>query len=252
MGGKKVALIVGINYTGTENELSGCINDAKNMEEFLLKNGYNSEDITLLTDDTQTTPTKENILIELYKMIVSDAKYIFFHFSGHGSQVPDQDGDEKDGYDECILPLDYKEKGILLDDTLRGQLYSLDTDQSMFCILDCCHSGSGMDLKYNLYQRCNGKNSMMIENKKERETRGQCVMLSGCLDNQTSADAFMEGIPQGALTYSFLRSVSGFEGAKTYEELIVAIKKILSQKGFGQIPDLSSGKKLKLKSKIKI
>ena len=80
MGGKKVALIVGINYTGTENELSGCINDAKNMEEFLLKNGYNSEDITLLTDDTQTTPTKENILIELYKMIVSDAKYIFFHF----------------------------------------------------------------------------------------------------------------------------------------------------------------------------
>ena len=36
----KRALLVGINYYGTNNKLNGCINDVENINNFLLKNGY--------------------------------------------------------------------------------------------------------------------------------------------------------------------------------------------------------------------
>ena len=59
----KKALLIGINYVGTENELNGCINDVKNMKTMLIdKLGYKSQNITMLTDETTKKPTKSNIL----------------------------------------------------------------------------------------------------------------------------------------------------------------------------------------------
>jgi hypothetical protein len=39
-----------------------------------------------------------------------------FHYSGHGGQAEDLDGDESDGFDETILPLDFKKAGEMIDD----------------------------------------------------------------------------------------------------------------------------------------
>lgn len=36
--------------------------------------------------------------------------------SGHGGQTKDLDGDEGDGYDEVIYPVDYKQAGHIVDD----------------------------------------------------------------------------------------------------------------------------------------
>lgn len=40
--------------------------------------------------------------------------------SGHGGQVKDVSGDEDDGYDECIYPVDYKQTSHILDDDLHA------------------------------------------------------------------------------------------------------------------------------------
>lgn len=245
----KRALIIGINYTGTSSALSGCINDAMSVKEELIKRGYPEDNITLLTDDTTVVPTRENILKELLALIISDATELYFHYSGHGSSVRDLDGDEDDGRDECLVPLDYRHGNMIIDDEIRGLLFCLGENQKLFCVLDCCHSGSGMDLKYNLYERYGGRYMSMIDDKKQRPTRGQCVMLSGCEDSQTSADAYIGGKYQGAMTYAFLKALR--DGAKTYEDLIGSIRKILKEGKYTQLPNLSSGKPLNLRSAVR-
>lgn len=74
---------------------------------------------------------------------------LFFHYSGHGSRVRDQDGDEDDGYDETIIPVDYKSAGEIVDDELHWVLVKpLPPGCRLTAIFDCCHSGSALDLPY--------------------------------------------------------------------------------------------------------
>lgn len=244
----KKALLVGINYIGTSSELGGCINDVKNMKSELLSRGYLPENILELTDETDMKPTRENILRELLTLILSNSKYLFFHYSGHGSSVTDLNGDEEDGKDECLVPIDCSQSGFILDDELRGILTCLRKDQLLTCVLDCCHSGSGMDLKYNLYERFGYSTLQMKDDGRYSPTVGQCIVFSGCADSQYSADAWIDGKAQGAMTYSFLRSIR--ETARTYEELVRSLKCILKEGGYSQVPMFSSGKPLNLKSKI--
>ncbi|KAL4069199.1 caspase domain-containing protein [Scleroderma citrinum] len=104
--GRKKALLIGINYIGQKRELRGCINDITNVKHFLTTQwGYREGDIVMLRDDTRNPrqmPTRRN-LIDAMRWLVKDAKShdsLFFHYSGHGGQIPDTDGDETDGLDE--------------------------------------------------------------------------------------------------------------------------------------------------------
>ena len=119
----KRALLVGINYRGQSGELHGCINDIKNIRNILLKNGYKDENIRMLSEDHDELPTKHKIamgLVWLMKNPENKNMEIFFHYSGHGSWIFDQSGDEKDGRDECLVPLDYKRNGMIYDDQLKS------------------------------------------------------------------------------------------------------------------------------------
>jgi metacaspase-1 len=83
--------------------------------------GFAYDDMVILTDDQRDPilqPTRANIIRAMY-WLVADAQpndSFFFHFSGHGSQVLDLDGDEEDGFDETILPVDFKQAGMIVDD----------------------------------------------------------------------------------------------------------------------------------------
>ncbi|KAH3680207.1 hypothetical protein WICMUC_000472 [Wickerhamomyces mucosus] len=152
--GKKKALLVGINYIGTSNQLRGCINDVHNVRNFLIQNGYDEGDIVVLTDDqTQRikVPFRENI-IKAIGWLVNGAEpndSLFFHYSGHGSQVKDVDGDEDDGYDETIVPLDFETEGQIIDDELHDRLVKpLKPGVRLTALFDSCHSGSVLDLPY--------------------------------------------------------------------------------------------------------
>lgn len=238
------ALLVGINYKGTSSELRGCINDIKKTKEMLLSKGYS---VTMISEEQEIKPTKMNILKHLEELIKSPSERLYFHYSGHGTQIFDVSGDEDDGKDECLVPLDYSSAGVITDDHIKSLLKMVRRDQTLFSVLDCCHSGTGMDLKYNLYTK--GRHLKMVPSKKEEETEGQCIMLSGCLDIQTSADAYIKGEFQGAMTFAFLEALPE---AKDLKDLIQRIRDILRYSGYPQIPTLSMGKKMKLHSPILI
>lgn len=68
---------------------------------------------------------------------------------GHGGQTPDLDGDEDDGYDEVIYPVDFRTQGHIVDDEMhRIMVQSLQPGVRLTAIFDSCHSGSALDLPY--------------------------------------------------------------------------------------------------------
>ncbi|ORY12733.1 caspase domain-domain-containing protein [Clohesyomyces aquaticus] len=153
--GRRKALLIGINYFGQRGQLRGCINDVKNMSTYLNGHfGYKREDMVILTDDQQnpmSQPTKANILRAMH-WLVKDAQpndSLFFHYSGHGGQTKDLDGDEDDGYDEVIYPVDFRTAGHIVDDEMHRIMVSpLQPGVRLTAIFDSCHSGSALDLPY--------------------------------------------------------------------------------------------------------
>ncbi|OQE15244.1 hypothetical protein PENSTE_c029G08405 [Penicillium steckii] len=153
--GRRRALLIGINYFGQPNALKGCINDVTNMSTFLHERfGYKREDMVILTDDQRnpmSIPTKANILRAM-QWLVRDAQphdSLFIHFSGHGGRTPDLDGDEDDGYDDVIYPLDYRTAGHIVDDDMHAiMVRPLRPGVRLTAIFDSCHSGTALDLPY--------------------------------------------------------------------------------------------------------
>ncbi|KAL7581059.1 hypothetical protein ACA910_005862 [Epithemia clementina (nom. ined.)] len=151
--GTRRAVVIAINYVGQQGELSGCHNDGYNMIEYIKNvHGFPEENITILMDDgKQTPPTKANILAA-YRQIVEDSQegdVVFCHYSGHGGKLRDDDGDEEDGFDETLVPVDYDTKGQIRDDDLFKTLVGpMARGVVMTCLMDCCHSGTVLDLPY--------------------------------------------------------------------------------------------------------
>lgn len=257
------ALLIGINYRGTSSALNGCINDVASMKKYLLQNGYKEEDMTILTDDTDVKPTRTNMITAILNLLLTGADRLFFHYSGHGSWERDLNGDEKDGRDESLVPLDYNKAGMLTDDQLRGLLTFMSPRSKMTVVLDCCHSGTGMDLAYclkkrnrfvrvkkgNRYVRVNKPVTAMDRDRRYQDTPGHVVMLSGCLDKQYSADAYEAGKYQGAMTYCLLKAMEE-KKEYTWGELVDCVRGLLKKNRYEQIPNLTSGKSLALTSKV--
>jgi hypothetical protein len=110
--GRKRAVLVGINYVGRPDELKGCLNDVARMRRCLVDRfGFDGADIRVLADADPSTPppTGANIRLELERLVAGAraGDTLFFHYSGHGLQLPAETGEDDDtGYDECIVPCD--------------------------------------------------------------------------------------------------------------------------------------------------
>ena len=241
----KYAVLVGINYTGTPNELNGCINDMNNLNKYLLKENYQKSNIKLLSDDRTYLPTKKNILDSL-KLMLKKAKsgdQCVFTYSGHGFQTYNSDGSEIDGRDECLLSCKLEK---ISDNELKSLINTyLKKGVKLFCLMDCCHSGTILDLRYNYKYTI--LNREFYENKKETIPQGEVVMISGCMDKQYSMDAYIKNKYQGAMTNSFLENVSK---SKNWSALVNKMRDTLIKGEFTQVPQLSSGRELKLESRI--
>lgn len=247
----KAALLIGINYEGTENELRGCINDVIAMQKECEARGYECVVMTDHSEGEPYLPTRENILRQLVNLIVSGKEDLLFHYSGHGTYIIDENYDEVDGKDECIVPIDYDSKGVIIDDELRGVMQLLSSKQRIFCLMDCCHSGTSFDLRYVLYSNSSNTRYKMVDERKDKGTRGKCVMVSGCLDAQTSADAYIQEEYRGAMTFAFISALRNPDVA-TYRDLIVEMRRILQEGGYTQIPTLSSGRRLRLSDRLSL
>ena len=280
VSGRRRALLIGINYPGTRAALRGCINDARNIQRLLLRHGYPNDGshMVLLTDDTRDgnyMPTGENIFKALQWLVqgVSAGDVLFFHYSGHGAQVKDKTGMETDGMNETICPSDYNRRQIT-DDELWGSLvYPLPNGVRLTAIMDCCHSGTGLDLPYdyNISSSGGGKNKPLsklfgdmsmtssssspmqgrwVEEPNPAHSQGDVVLFSGCQDSQTSADTMDKYQSGGAMTQSF---ISAYEenpgGTTTYAQLLTLIHKSLRRRGFSQRPQLTSSQTFDVQSR---
>ncbi|OSD01481.1 peptidase C14 [Trametes coccinea BRFM310] len=162
----KKALLIGIQYSSTlardypQLELIGAHKDPHALRKVLIDLfGYKDENIKILIDDESgqyDMPTRENILAAM-RDLVKDAQpgdRFVFSFSGHGSQVVNEDGTEEDGYDETLIPLDAtwnadtnEFENYIKDDDIRGILVNdLPSGSHLTMVFDCCHSGTASDL----------------------------------------------------------------------------------------------------------
>jgi hypothetical protein len=231
----KKALLIGINYINTPYQLYGCIDDTARMKELLTLYGFNN--CKIITDLTRIKPTKENILNEFKNLIVNakSGDVLFFYYSGHGSYTFDINNDETDRRDEVLFSLDLK--GVL-DDELKSIIQTnLRNDITIVAMFDSCHSGTMLDLKYNYLDSNNYDN--YSENNKVSECQGNVIMISGCMDSQTSDEAVIDNKNQGALTWSFLNCIKKTPNC-SWRELLKQMRDLLKKSGFSQIPQLST------------
>jgi len=234
---QKNALLVGINYIGSRYQLQGCINDVVNMQAFLVSK-YKYNTITLITDNTDVKPTSANILNAFTKLL-NDAQSgdtLFFHFSGHGTQTADVNRDELEGYDEAIVSSDLR---LIVDDELNTMIRTyLKSGVTLYAVFDSCHSGTVLDLKYNYLDTTKGLKTTV--NPKNYETLANVIMFSGCADNQTSADAYINKKFCGAMTYSLLNALNS-NANPNLQSLLQNMRTYLKTNRYSQVPQLSCG-----------
>ena len=237
---KKAALLIGINYQGTRNELGGCENDIYDMKAKLIVNyGILEEDILVLTEKETKQPTYANIIYGINWLVEKNRqgyKNIWFQYSGHGYYKKDRNGDELDGMDECIVTVDTK---FITDDVLKTNLVNrMSDDVNMICIMDCCHSGTIMDLKYKYKTR--GVCELQYNDKDGKNV----ISVSGCRDDETSADAWFTNKWNGALTKKLMNVLERSNYSITNLNLLTELQTELDNDRFTQRPVITASRRI--------
>lgn len=219
--------------------MNGCINDVKNVGRFLNKT-YNIKSVIYSDDKDIFETTKYGMTMKLYELAVDSYRnnldYIYIHYSGHGSNIRDENKDEPDGYDEVLVPSDYRISGGISDDDIHKIFNCFNPKTKILCVFDCCYSGSIADLKY----RWLDTKQVSLENI-ACNIEAKIISLSGCRDDQTSADALINGNYAGALSNSMLSVLN--ETPSVFSNCFLLLEKVrkqLKQDGYEQVPQICS------------
>jgi hypothetical protein len=263
----KRALLIGINkYQIAGADLRGCVNDVQDLSAALIEcYGFKKSDITILTDGAATKKAMQTGI----KNLVRDSKkgdVAVLHYSGHGSNVPDDNRDEADGRDEILCPTNLDWDDPFRDDWLRSTFDGLKAGVSFNVIMDCCHSGtntrailppdapvkerylpspwglrdveSGRDLPRKVSSELRRSPRAARRTKDIVNAGLPEILITGCRDTQTSADAFINGRYNGALTYALVDAMRKGKGKITYKDLHDRASAVLKAKKFDQVPQL--------------
>lgn len=162
-GGRKLALLVGINQYPRMSALAGCVTDVELQRELLIHRfGFKPSDILTLTDSEANRETIETAFVEHLTEQAKAGDVVVFHFSGYGSRVKMSEESQPDRVvrlQNTLVPVDgiLPSKGVpvandLLEETLVLLLRSLATDR-VTTVLDTSHTDAGVVLKGNLRVR---------------------------------------------------------------------------------------------------
>lgn len=154
---ERLGLLIGIGQYPQESGWSVIHgdNDVSIIKNLLIEQGFKEENVAILTNSNATKAGIMSALEELRRR-ADQGDVVYIHFSGHGQQVTDLDGDESDHYDEAWIPYDARKKyeaGVyeggnhILDDELNLYLNGLRSKVGargkIVLVADACHSGSG-------------------------------------------------------------------------------------------------------------
>lgn len=263
----KYALCIGINnYPGTGSDLAGCVNDANDWSKALAARGFA---VKRLIDRAATGKAMREAIARTIGL-TRRGDCVAIQYSGHGSFVPDADGDEPDGTDECLCPWDIDRKGPITDDELFD-LYSACADGArLFVLSDSCHSGTvARFAPIRTPPTIAGRKAPqrkvrflppaaflsrreMSELGMRRRMRSASppgryagLLMSGCQDTEYSYDAYFQGRPNGAFTFVALRALANLPKNATYQAWFKAIKSILPSQQYPQSPNLYGSSSMK-------
>ncbi len=243
------AMLVGINhYLLPGNDLQGCINDVNNIRHLLtIGCGFSVLQVKTLVDEQAV---KKSIMDSLALMVeqAQPGDHLVFAMSSHGAQVPAAIGDETepDHMTEIICPhdFDWVPEHYITDDEMHAICAQLNPDATLDVILDSCHSGTmlrdpdpgvarSIPYPFELPIMPGTTTRMLKDHDFEN-----VALWAGCREDQTSADAFIGGEHQGALSYVFTKNIFRFGCPRTRVNLISKMKLDLNRLGYEQEPQL--------------
>ncbi len=267
----KRSLHIGINdYPGTSNDLSGCVNDANDWREAMEARGFQTRS---LLDAQATKAAMVDAIQEIVQSTDKDDIGVIT-YSGHGTWIPDEDGDEADGRDEALCPHDIMSGALLSDDELYDIFSQRKWSARIIFISDSCHSGSvsrasrmmpGTEtdewkfpqIRYlapEVFMKGNpsllrkAKNVQFAQAK--QSIRAASVLMAGCKDMEYSYDAWFNGKANGAFTYAALKTLDELDEGATYQEWYRAIRKILPHVQYPQTPQIVASRYQKTHWKV--
>ncbi len=228
----KRALLIGISHYSQQkptypgepwDDIHG-VNDITLLAPILKNQGF---EVSTLMDKKATAATIRAALSTLVKN-TQKGDILYLHFSCHGQPVEDLDGDEADGWDEALVPIDagktyvkgiYEGEHHILDDELHEVLASLQHKTStkgiVYVIIDACHAGTsyrddndsttvrGTGIGFS----ANGKAYHPQVDKRARIKVGKLngmsdiCLVEACRSYQANNEIIESGIHYGALSY---------------------------------------------------
>lgn len=214
---RRFAVCVGNNYPNTGVDLNGCVNDANDWSELLASEGYNVE---------MMIEARKSQVLDALSALTETVKFgdrIVFTFSGHGTWMPDRDGDEADGRDEAMVMAGLDRYDLLLDDELQAVFAALPYGARALILSDSCHSGTVSRLMPtaqfgNAHQArfpaerrfispielnipVSYERAVELEKQPASKSRvGGVSLISGCADAEYSWDSWFDDRPNGAFT----------------------------------------------------
>lgn len=221
---KGIALTTGLNavdpahYGGWSGDLMACEADAQDMAHIAQSKGFAVK--TLLTQQVTRTSLVKAVTEAAGALQAGDI--FLLSYSGHGGQLPDRNSDEPDAQDETWCLYD----GELVDDEIYSLLGKFERGVRILVFSDSCHSGSVTKLAfYRTAGRLVGLNETaagpryrfmppevamrtyrqnksfydpILANVALREAqdtvKASVILISGCQDNQLSADGTFNGL----------------------------------------------------------
>lgn len=254
---RKRAFLVGISHYDTAltgyqwNNING-VEDVNLLSPTLKKQGFAS---TTLLDEQATY---DNIVSQIAQFTNKTKKgdIVYIHFSTHGQPIEDLNGDEEDGWDEAIVPIDaYKiyKKGIyegkkhLTDDLLNKYIKKLrekiGSSGFLYIVIDACHAGTssrandGTTRGTNVGFTYNNKVFKPSTSKKSHYrievSARQCnvLFLEACRPDQTNTEIKVDGKRFGPLSYNIAQALSGLSLTTNANEFVENIKRSIQKTG---------------------
>lgn len=264
-----IALIISCEYSKfPAYRLYGCFNDAERIITRFKKIDPNIN-IIFMRDDLDYSnplfPDKKNIIRQLLNLSTSGKPLLFFHYSGHGTQIRDTNNDESrilqgpSGFsvaqlnglsgDSCIVCYNNKQLDVLVDDDIYSCLVQLKPNQVLYGFADSCNSGTLFDLCYLKVGRITKpfttdnlsvlskqlNNCTMVSSyypTKVNKTLANVIFVSGSRDKQYSYELTDASGSYGLFTYNLCRVLDfgvQFLSFKQFYYLLIAAMNLSEQ-----------------------
>ena len=252
------ALLIGIGKYQSLPRLPGSKNDIEMVRQVLLtKYGFPEQHMRILKDEAAT---RAGVLAALRQLVqeTGHQDVVYIHYSGHGSQVEDLNGDEPDDQlDETLVPQDGRTEGIpdITDDELEDILSQFKSNK-VVVVLDSCHSGTATrglevrvrsvpkDTRLSLYKSSGVRSRAIVPLQSTRY-----LLMSAAASHEEALDGPVDGRYHGFFTYSLFKSLQSaplsassnevFDGAK------LELKRIQNQFGRTSMPEPQAEASLK-------